>query len=55
MKCSRLLPLITVPMIFGFNSTISAEEPDQDAVRGAVSRSLPYIAERGQWWMDKKK
>ena len=55
MKCSLFLALIIVQPIFGFSSVLYAAEATQDAVRGAVARSLPYIAERGQWWMDKKK
>ncbi|HIE99272.1 MAG: hypothetical protein ABGZ53_12855 [Fuerstiella sp.] len=55
MQCARLLTLIILPTIVGTGSVISADEPTPNAVRDAVAKSLPYIAERGQWWMDEKK
>ncbi|MDG2131493.1 MAG: hypothetical protein P8K08_26075 [Fuerstiella sp.] len=55
MKYSRFLILITGLAYLNSCSTASADEPTQHAVRSAVAKSLPYIAERGQWWMDKKK
>ena len=33
----------------------SRAEIDAAAVHTAVAKSLPYIVERGQWWIDKKK
>jgi len=34
---------------------VLAEEPSPERIRSAVTKSLPYIAERGQWWIDSKK
>lgn len=38
-------------------SGADAESPHSlsNEIQAAVRRSLPYIAERGQWWIDRKK
>lgn len=29
-------------------------EPSESAIRSAVEKSLPYVAERGEWWIEEK-
>ncbi len=35
-------------------ATTCADTPDSPDVRSAIERSLPYIHERGQWWIEQK-
>ncbi len=46
-------------ILFGFALTPSpsfaAEKSTTAAVRETIAKSLPFIAEKGQWWIEKKK
>lgn len=56
MKNLPILILVAAVHVGVSNPLWSADEHvSHSAVRTAVQKSLPYIAERGQWWIDAKK
>ncbi len=42
-------------MSFGGSRGMAAEKPGTEEVREAIAKSLPFIVEKGQWWIDEKK
>ena len=55
MNQPRLAALAILSITLNFSSAICKAQPVSEEIRAAVQKSLPYIAERGQWWMDTKK
>lgn len=50
-----LLSVVWLGLILGTWTVFGAEQPSDQQVRNTIAQSLPYIVEKGQWWIDEKK
>lgn len=51
-----LLSIVLLGLSVGGAATVTAaEKPGEQRVRQTIAQSLPFIVEKGQWWIDKKK
>lgn len=55
MLSPRRLALVSLCLIISVAPELTrSEEPTDQAVHAAIDRSLPFIEERGQWWIEEK-